>query len=193
MIKNEQQPSTDFFNALGDFFGEILRADTLSEIFNVMDSESLRFFSEILLSILTCQSKTEKSLLDISERRQIIEVFSYVAERVAIEKEMLAPSVFSALDDTVRAFDRHVLHYVVSLLEQEQKQKQKLSTTTLHVSLPYLEAFYDIVRRESPLIQEMKSDKNQWPLLAQLAQKLERVENDIEFENKSLFSVVKEP
>lgn len=191
MIKNEQQPSTDFFNALGDFFGEILRADTLSEVFNVMDSESLRFFSEILLSILTCQSKTGKSLLDISERRQIVEVFSYVAERVAIEKEMLAPSVFSALDDTVRAFDRHVLHYVVSLLEQERKQK--LSTTTLHVSLPYLEAFYDIVRRESPLIQEMKSDKNQWPLLAQLAQKLERVKNDIELENKSLFSVVKEP
>jgi hypothetical protein len=113
MANNKQQPSIDFFNALGDFFGKLLRADTLSDVFNVMDSESLRFFREILLSVLICQTKTGESLLDVSERRQIIEIFSYVAERVRVEKDILSPSVFSALDDTVRAFDRHILHYVV--------------------------------------------------------------------------------
>jgi hypothetical protein len=123
MANNKQQPSIDFFNALGDFFGKLLRADTLSDVFNVMDSESLRFFREILLSVLICQTKTGESLLDVSERRQIIEIFSYVAERVRIEKDILSPSVFSALDDTVRAFDRHILHYVVFLLEQEQKPR----------------------------------------------------------------------
>jgi hypothetical protein len=190
MANNKQQPSIDFFNALGDFFGKLLRADTLSDVFNVMDSESLRFFREILLSVLICQTKTGESLLDVSERRQIIEIFSYVAERVRIEKDILSPSVFSALDDTVRAFDRHILHYVVFLLEQEQKPR--VTATTLSASLPYLEAFYDIVRRQSPIIQEMKNDTNQWPLLVELANRIKRVENDIAFENKSLLTIVKE-
>lgn len=190
MANNKQQPSIDFFNALGDFFGKLLRADTLSDVFNVMDSESLRFFREILLSVLVCQTKTGESLLDVSERRQIIEIFSYVAERVRIEKDILSPSVFSALDDTVRAFDRHILHYVVFLLEQEQKPR--VTATTLSASLPYLEAFYDIVRRQSPIIQEMKNDTNQWPLLVELANRIKRVENDIAFENKSLLTIVKE-
>jgi|JTFN01.1.fsa_nt_gb hypothetical protein len=190
MANNKQQPSIDFFNALGDFFGKLLRADTLSDVFNVMDSESLRFFREILLSVLICQTKTGESLLDVSERRQIIEIFSYVAERVRVEKDILSPSVFSALDDTVRAFDRHILHYVVFLLEQEQKPR--VTATTLSASLPYLEAFYDIVRRQSPIIQEMKNDTNQWPLLVELANRIKRVENDIAFENKSLLTIVKE-
>ncbi len=190
MANNKQQPSIDFFNALGDFFGKLLRADTLSDVFNVMDSESLRFFREILLSVLICQTKTGESLLDVSERQQIIEIFSYVAERVRIEKDILSPSVFSALDDTVRAFDRHILHYVVFLLEQEQKPR--VTATTLSASLPYLEAFYDIVRRQSPIIQEMKNDTNQWPLLVELANRIKRVENDIAFENKSLLTIVKE-
>jgi hypothetical protein len=190
MANNKQQPSIDFFNALGDFFGKLLRADTLSDVFNVMDSESLRFFREILLSVLICQTKTGESLLDVSERQQIIEIFSYVAERVRVEKDILSPSVFSALDDTVRAFDRHILHYVVFLLEQEQKPR--VTATTLSASLPYLEAFYDIVRRQSPIIQEMKNDTNQWPLLVELANRIKRVENDIAFENKSLLTIVKE-